>query len=512
MCSRTCVIAVAALMSVVATSVLASHVAAQTPLSARSTLCVEPQVLDFGEIATGSIVRRAVKLTNTGDQAIVITSTRSSCGCTHAELPPNLTLEPGESREVTVPLSAGTRIGPLNGPTIIFLVKDQPEVKLPLKAVGYSVVVQEPGTLTPEANPDGCLTLKSIDGQPFRMLSMSPPLLTELPRDAAAEHVVRIDWAKYREQGITRRLVFYFDHPRCQSLAVNVKFSEAELETARNSGCNTPSSTAVAPGASDALGDVQELIAQGRNERVLLRIVEGVLDINARNAQGLTLLALAARSGNVDLMQSLLNAGADIEALDNSGRTPLMHAAMSKCPQAVRLLLEREARISARDSIGGTALTWAAAYGDAACVQALLEAGAEVEVVGRITGWTPLIWAAGYNDSAVVQMLILHGANFEAADFLDGATPLIHAARSGKIESMRTLIHAGANIEQPDANGFTPLLALARSPAGDAAKLRLLIDAGANLYARDARGLTALQMAQRRTDPLAAEVVRLLTP
>ena len=633
MCTRAYVLRIVLGLASITTLRLDCGTHAQALADAPSTLCIEPAVLDFGEIPSGTIARRTVKLINVGAMPLTILSHRASCGCTQANLPPNTTLEAGESREITIPLSAGSRLGPMTGPAIYFRVKDQSEVKLllkavaiaaddqrenpaalgsraadadkyivkidpgivdfgeiatgetaertvrlintgevpktivsyrgkmaldippnlviapnesrvikvtlngganaaeirgkkywfavegqpdveiPLKATAVSFVTHEPEVVTPEANPDGCITLKSRDGAAFRILSMQPPLITEVPATAAAEHSIRIDWAKYREMGVSRKTVLYFDHPRCQSLMVNVQFSRAELEAIRSGiVCPLPTRSESAPVAADPLGDVQTLITQGHNERILVRIVEGALDVNARNAQGLTLLAIAARAGNVDLMQTLLNAGADIEARDNSGRTPLMHAATSKCAQAVRLLLDREARVAVRDSIGGTALTWASGFGDAASVQALLDAGAELEIVGHVTGWTPMIWAAGFNDAATVQILIRHGANLEAEDYLEGATPLIHAARTGKVESMWTLMRAGANLEHADFNGLTPLLAVARSPGGDAAKVRLLIDAGAIIHARDAAGRSALELAQRRTDPRAAEVVAVLQP
>ena len=484
---------------------------AQVPADAPSTLCIEPAILDFGEIPTGLVAKRTITLTNTGDAPITITAHRASCGCTSANLAPNTVLPAGASRPITIPLNGGQRVGALNSPTITFVVKDQPAVKLTLKATASSMIVQEPAEISPEAHPDGCVTLRSVDGRPFRVLSMLPPLATQFSDEPAPDHTLAIDWKKYREAGVSRKLIFYFDHPLCPSLQATIRFSQAELDaSAKEIGCFIPRQDIVAP--PDPLGDVQTLITQGRNERILLRIVEGALDVNARNAQGQTLLAIAARAGNVDLMQTLLNAGADIEALDNSGRTPLMHAGTSKCAQAVRLLIDRAARIAVRDSIGGTALTWAAGFGDAACVQALLDTGAEVEIVGRVTGWTPLIWAAGFNDAAIVQILIRHGANLEAEDYLEGATPLIHAARTGKIESMWTLIRAGAQLEKTDMNGNTPLLAAAKNAGGDAEKVRLLIDAGANIHARDAAGRSALELAQRRTDPRAAEVVAVLQP
>lgn len=477
--------------------------------------------VDFGEIPTGDVGSRTVKLINTSDHPATIVTHRVTCGCTALDLAPNFVMGPKEVKEVKIQLNGGPTAGELHGKKVTFVIEGQPELELPLKAKAVSFVMQEPAIVTPETNADGKITLKSRDGTPFRILSMQPPLITEFPKEPSAEHNLTIDWNKYREQGISRKVVFYFDHPKCQSLMANVQFSQEEMikeqERIRqtkvdNAGNQAiPNPEVVQPMPMDPAAQLAQMIQQGRNDEIIKKIGEG-MDVNTRDAQGLSLLSVAGKFGNVELMKVLINAKADIDSTDNSGRTPLMHAGTSKNAEAVQVLLDRGASVTARDSIGGTALTWASGFGDAASVKELLDAGADVEVVGRITGWTPIIWAAGFGDPATIPLLAGLGANIEIADFLEGATPLIHAARTGRVEGIQALLKAGAKIDTPDLNGNTPLLAAAKNSGGDAAKVQALLAAGANVHAKDNRGLNALQLARKRTDPRGPDVIKVLEP
>lgn len=65
----------------------------------------EEMAYDFGTIMEGEKVRHSYKFTNTGDEILVITNAKASCGCTV----PNYSdgpIKPGESGEITVEYSA----------------------------------------------------------------------------------------------------------------------------------------------------------------------------------------------------------------------------------------------------------------------------------------------------------------------------------------------------------------------------------------------------------------------
>lgn len=65
--------------------------------------------------------------------------------------------------------------------------------------------------------------------------------------------------------------------------------------------------------------------------------------VDARDADGMTLLHLASRYGNLEMASELLKAGVNIEAQDVNGATPLRLAASSGHTALVKLLLEKGA-------------------------------------------------------------------------------------------------------------------------------------------------------------------------
>ncbi len=483
----------------------------------------DPATVDFGEIPTGDVGIKTLKIVNTGDKPMTITTHRVTCGCTQLALAPNTVLAPKEVKEVEVKLSGGVTPGPLMGKKITFVVEGQPELDVVLQASAVSFVVQEPASIGPTfgtdgqlTSPEGKITLRSRDDQPFKIVSMTPPVILDFPQEAKAVHEITLPWEKFRDlHAVLGKAMFYLDHPKCQSVMAKIDFppewiseAQAALQAARTNLDTT--APVIQPADPNVL--LQEQIKQGQNDQILARIASGELDVNTRDGQGVPMLSHAAKAGNVDLVRALLKAKADVEGTDNAGRTPIMHAAMSKNVEAVQVLVDAGASVSTRDTIGGTALTWASGFGDAASVKELLDAGSDVEIVGRITGWTPLIWASGFGDPNSIKLLVDIGANIEVADQLEGATPLIHASRTGKVDGIKALLAAGAKLENKDYNGKTPLLAAAANSGGDAPKVKTLIDGGANIHATDNRGYNALQLARKRTDARAVDVIALLQP
>jgi uncharacterized protein len=132
--------------------------------------------------------------------------------------------------------------------------------------------------------------------------------------------------------------------------------------------------------------------------------------LDERDGHGLTALMWAARSGALDAMAVLLDAGADPNAHDGgNGWTPLMHAVHTQHPEAVRLLLER----GADPNVGADWLTplWmAAADADPSVATSLLEYGADPSVRGP-GGSTALSQAVGGGASSDLDRPLLGGCH-----------------------------------------------------------------------------------------------------
>ena len=136
---------------------------------------------------------------------------------------------------------------------------------------------------------------------------------------------------------------------------------------------------------------------------------------------------MAARTGNVDLVRRLFQAGARVDAADEIGFTPVMEAARDGHIEVVRYLLAEGADPNHRSEASALFLApmhMAGLSGSAEMVQLLADAGAEVDPKGREDG-TPLMWALGEGKMEVAMRLLDLGADFNhknsygfsAADF-----------------------------------------------------------------------------------------------
>lgn len=490
------------------TKIGGSNTASLRTISTRGALKAEPASLNLGQMGTNETKSGIVTLTNTSDSPITIERAKTSCGCTTAGLNPGTVLAPGESIEVGISMRGAANAQVIRK-TVTFIIPDMDPLVVPVTGQTIQYVKITPDLLDKASNPEGRITLTSIDGTPFRITGMSPQLMEpdEFSDEPSVEHVINFPWERFEEYGATRRITFHLTHPRAEQIYFSVKTDPGSLLTT-NARVNAVVPT---PQPSSKIDLAGRLMETGKNEEVL-KLLENGLTLEIRDKTGQTVLALAAHSSDADFIQLLIERGADIEAPDGAGRTPLMIAAQNKNLSAIQVLIDVGARVSARDKIGNTPLSWAAGFGTPECVAEMIQSGADIEAVSSITGWTPLIWAAGFGDPLSVQVLIAAGANMEVGDMMQGATPLINAARTGKVQGIEFLLQAGAQIDTKDRNGKTALLAASEYAGGTAEKVKALINGGADLKATDNRGKTCYDLALARTDARAASVQALLRP
>lgn len=151
-----------------------------------------------------------------------------------------------------------------------------------------------------------------------------------------------------------------------------------------------------------------------------------------------TALIWASRSGSIDAMNVLLDAGADVNRPgptdDGWDATPLQHAILQRQPAAVRVLLDRGA-------------------------DANRSAGPE-----RVK---PLFLAAGDTDAAMLKLLLAHGADPTVEDD-NGATPLSSAIAAGSLHGPDRPMFGGCRVHTVRAlMAHDPLLRLKRNAAWD---------------------------------------------
>jgi len=218
--------------------------------------------------------------------------------------------------------------------------------------------------------------------------------------------------------------------------------------------------------ASEAL-----LAAAASGDHDALRGAANDADLHACTAQGLTALALAIGTANLDLAAELLDRGCPFATANLAGHTPLAHAADENHHLLVARLLDAGANVDPIDQNGQTPLFLTAWQGHLEAMKVLLDAGADPSVRDRV-----------------------------------GNTALHMAAREGKLEAARALLDAGAVLDAPTTNERqTPLMRAAME--GNGTLVELLLERGARIDVVDAYGLSAADWAAREGyDDIAARI------
>lgn len=122
--------------------------------------------------------------------------------------------------------------------------------------------------------------------------------------------------------------------------------------------------------------------------------VAGLLRRN-RGKQGAEIVDIwiAAKSGNMEILDQLLAAGDDVNSVGPKGITPIAWAAMAGQVEALLMLVKAGAKVDAKNRDGSTALHGATFFGQTKIVEFLIDHKADVNVTNR-RGETPLTSAA----------------------------------------------------------------------------------------------------------------------
>jgi len=227
---------------------------------------------------------------------------------------------------------------------------------------------------------------------------------------------------------------------------------------------------------------------------------------------------LAIRLNLASVAQLLLNKGADADIsplcdsdpdysdLSYSGDSLLTLAVKTGQGDVVRLLIDRGANLEWKTTYGDTPLMCAVGDDDLYDIaELLIEFRVNIETRNHAKN-TPLIGAIRFSDTPVpiVQLLLSKGVNIEPINGF-GRTPLIQATYENHVEVVRLLIEQGAKTSARDTNGDTSLIIAAKQNSG--AIVQLLIEGRASLELTNISGGTALSEGVRQG---AESTVRLL--
>lgn len=194
---------------------------------------------------------------------------------------------------------------------------------------------------------------------------------------------------------------------------------------------------------------------------LLHAVLEQGARTDVRDADGNSLLMLAAKRHHVTALAALLGVGLDVNARNGAGDTPLAIAAgkseyelmvvgiglaLGQDRTSLMKLIFRPAQKSTESAATARRLE---------AVKLLLAAEADPNVADT-GGDTPLLEATRSGDAELVSLLIAAGAQVNVRSAA-GNTALLHAAQFGLQEIAAILLEADADIAVTNSEGHTPL-------------------------------------------------------
>jgi ankyrin repeat protein len=222
------------------------------------------------------------------------------------------------------------------------------------------------------------------------------------------------------------------------------------------------------------------------------RLIQSGADVNAANRYGVTALLLAAQRGHADLIDVLLKAGASVKAAEAKlpeGQTLLMHASRTGNIASMKALIASGSSVNARETrTGTTAAIWAATGNRAEAVRVLAEAGADLNVLSKVTSYP-------HTQNGVLLSGLEEGYSYVGQTVLPrgGWSAAMYAAREGAVDAARALAESGANLDLTDPEGTTALILAIINGHYDVATV--LVAKGANPNIADIKGMTPLYAA-----------------
>lgn len=214
--------------------------------------------------------------------------------------------------------------------------------------------------------------------------------------------------------------------------------------------------------------------AQEKQIEIVKRLSTYKQLIESRNKLEETPFLIAAKSGALEICETLLKAGADPLATKKDGINAIHLATMQGKTEVVKLLSPYRELVNAKSE-------------------------------GNLT---PLILAlcSDNENQEICNILLKAGADQLAVD-VDGWNTIHHASKNGKVEILKILLTHKQLINAPTKKGFTPFILA--SQEGHLEICKMLLKAGANPLAANEEGVNAMLSAAQEGK---IAIIKLLLP
>jgi len=183
-----------------------------------------------------------------------------------------------------------------------------------------------------------------------------------------------------------------------------------------------------------------QLLSAARSGDVdkIVLLLEAGADVETRDDHRRTALLIAVAHDRVGAARALVEAGADPDALDDQHDTPWLVTGVTGSVEMARVVLDAGPDLTIRNRFGGLSHIPASERGHADYVEYVLDhTDIAIDHVNDL-GWTALLEAVVLGRGTeqwqrIVESLVEHGADVSIADH-DGTTALQHARRLGHPE------------------------------------------------------------------------------
>ena len=157
---------------------------------------------------------------------------------------------------------------------------------------------------------------------------------------------------------------------------------------------------------------------------------------------------VAAKLGNLEIFEALVDMGAELNMTDEHGQTPVYLAAQNGQTTVLEMLAENSADLNTPNKKGWTPIHVAAYYNRADVIEVLVDNGVDLNTPNE-EGKTPILLAAKYSRKKAFTKLRALGADLNTSDN-EGWTLVHEATYKDNLDMLRMLATAEINLNQPD--------------------------------------------------------------
>jgi len=157
------------------------------------------------------------------------------------------------------------------------------------------------------------------------------------------------------------------------------------------------------------------------NDSVVAKLfIQVGMDANLKNQEGDTVLMLAAKTGNTEIVDLLLSKGAQVDAKSSKNNTALEYAASEGRLDIVKILLDKKADINNMNDLGMTPLMCAIDKGHTDVAKELIAKGADLNK--KLTNFSHSAYsiAKGNENKEILDILVKAGVEENSIKRLEG--------------------------------------------------------------------------------------------